>query len=79
MTNIHSLYTWFAAAFAGLFLLSACGEKDPQPEDPTPGPDKPKTSLTLTAETGWDIYVAGNDRDGGNYRYGPSIIVRKDG
>lgn len=79
MKQIYSFHTWFAAAFAGLFLLSACGEKDPQPEDPTPGPDKPKTSLTLTAETGWDIYVAGNDRDGGNYRYGPSIIVRKDG
>jgi len=61
-------------------MLASCGgkEDDPVPEDEPVEPTQ-KTTLTLTAKPGWDIYVAGGDREGGNYRYGPSIIVNDDG
>lgn len=66
---------FWAACFAAVLTLSACGGKE-QPaeggkEQEEPG-DKP-AEYTITAEEGWDIYTAGT------YRYGPSIIINDDG
>ncbi|MBQ1700159.1 MAG: hypothetical protein II029_06795 [Bacteroidales bacterium] len=81
MKNHLSLFTLpFAAVLAAASLSCSHPSDDPSGGgNDEPSQETAKTTLSLTAKAGWDIYVAGNDRDGGNYRYGPSIIVNDDG
>jgi len=74
----------FTLPFAAILAAASLSCSHPSDDPSGGGNDEPsqetaKTTLSLTAKAGWDIYVAGNDRDGGNYRYGPSIIVNDDG
>ena len=73
--------TRLAACVLAAAALFSCSRPDPEelPSNDDPEKETAKTTLSLTARAGWDIYVAGSDRDGGNYRYGPSIIVNDDG
>lgn len=56
-------------------LLTSCNDKPVEESSDNPhGEDTPKEAeYIITADTGWDIYVAGT------YRYGPSIIINDDG
>ena len=81
MKNRPSPFFLLAAALLAAAPLS-CSHPSDDPSgggNDEPSQETAKTTLSLTAKAGWDIYVAGNDRDGGNYRYGPSIIVNDDG
>lgn len=78
--TMKALFRHTASLLLAITSVISCNNT--APEDDIPGKQEDsgkKTSLTLSALSGWDIYIAGKDRDGGNYRYGPSIIVNDDG